>query len=301
MSVSYGQAAQQGTTTSQSASSLDDSRAVLLLRGIVEQHPAARAVEVAPLGGVLPGGIGRASRSPPRSGRADAGSRRPSRRPGSRTPGPTDSPRRARWSGPPTCPPRSGCRRPPCSPCPGRGGARSTRTRLVPRSPSATSSPSVGRSTGLSGLERREVVGEHERARVVRVPVAVGAHVAGAQVAPGVVARRLDRGSWLSRLPCQGRRVRPDRDQHPLVEQRVVAPMGGPAPRTPSRVPQPAPVIAAHRSCRHRRRHATTLSTGAARPRCAAPGPPGEHGARGIGQPVIGDEQVRLARTGRWC
>ena len=81
-------------------------------------------------------------------------------------------------------------------------------TRQVPRSPSARNSPSPTRRVRGVRTERREVVGEHERRRVVRVDVARGAGVAGAQVAVRVVAGRSSGGSGSS-APSQGRFVRP--------------------------------------------------------------------------------------------
>ncbi len=135
---------------------VDHPRAARFLADVVEQQPAPRAAVMVALGGVLLGGHRPAGPTRPRSGRADAGSRRPSRRPGSRTPGPSGSAPRARsvWSAH-----RSMTRR--TSRCchggrgPGHGAARSTRRGTSPRSPSARSSPSRTTPSACRGWSAR--------------------------------------------------------------------------------------------------------------------------------------------------
>ena len=163
-----------------------------LLADVVEQQPASpcrvASAGAAPRPRARPR---RAAPCRPRSGRADAGSRRPSPRPGSRTPGPsgTSAPSSAVWSAQ-----RSTTARTASGDI--RASVRSWRgekqmTRHVPALALGAEEAVLDRAVGRVGPKRGEVVGEHERVGVGRVPLAVRPDVARAQVAGRVVGQAM--------------------------------------------------------------------------------------------------------------
>ena len=143
-SVSNGQAAQNGTTACQLVG--------LGRRPAGRRSPGrrSRAAGARPVRAVIapPGspssrrGLDRAAPCRPRPGRADAGSRRPSPRPGSRRPGPsgTRAPSSVVCVRPEVDDPADR-RRATCRRASGRGAGEKQTTRHVPRSPSARRRP----------------------------------------------------------------------------------------------------------------------------------------------------------------
>ena len=156
----------------------DDPLAARLLVDVVEQQAAAGRLEVARAGRHPRARPRRAAPCRPRSGRADAGWRRPSPRPGSRTPGPSGTAAELGRSGPPTGRRSRGRRRRP-------SGERQVVARREADDPAGAAlalraeQPGLERRVGRVRPERREVVGEDERVGVGRVDVAIGAVLPG--------------------------------------------------------------------------------------------------------------------------
>ena len=137
------------------------------------------------------------------------------------SPGParrTGRPRRRRSGGP---------RHDPSRRDGGRAAASSRRPGTFPRSPSARNRPSPP-SHALVGRrrpQRGEVVREDERALVRRVALAVGAGIARAEVAIGVVGgRRVRAGGRFPFALAEPGTARPTgRDEHPVAAERIPA------------------------------------------------------------------------------
>jgi hypothetical protein len=223
-----------------------DPGAARLLLDVVEQHPATGQRRMVGLCGRLSSGDRREARFLPRSGRAGAGST-PHRRAavlehldpaiasaeliglvGPQVDDPTDV-----------------------------AGRHRRQRQVVPRRETHDATFAVlalGPDEPLRELpypgvrpERAEIVGEYERRVIARVHVAVGPHVARAQVAARVVGGSLG-GSIGLRRP-EPRSLRPvGCNEHPFVEQRVVAAMRIEREVDPRRSPSTAPVSWRHRA-----------------------------------------------------